>query len=419
MNLASILPPSSANSALPLEAGRLLWRVRIALILGEISMLGLTTSLLSASLPWPQLIALIGMHAVLGLWAAYAAQHLERGGVERVDTLLQLAADAAIIGGIVYFTGGFANPFISLLLVPLILGAVLLPSRHSWGLAIWVGMIYTILMSFYQPIEMQVSEATAMHLHLQGMWLNFLLTVALVAVFVGALAAALRRRDAELAQAREQRLRDEQLFALGLQAASAAHDLATPLASVRLTLDELQQTFSGDEDLMPPFNLIADQLTRVENVLARLSQAARSRECVAGPALPVQQWLGRTLEHWGLLHPQARVEMLIAADLPAIEDDPALEAILMTLLNNAAEVSPQHIRLHAHTRHDQLCFEVIDAGSGMGHKPAGWGVGLDLARAALERLGGTLEMADHAEGGVMACATLPLSTLTDHEPPCA
>jgi hypothetical protein len=27
-------------------------------------------------------------------------------------------------------------------------------------------------------------------------------------------------------------------------------------------------------------------------------------------------------------------------------------------------------------------------------------------------------MADHAEGGVIACATLPLSTLTDHEPPC-
>jgi two-component system sensor histidine kinase RegB len=92
-----------------------------------------------------------------------------------------------------------------------------------------------------------------MHLHLQGMWRKFMLTVALVAVFVGALAAALRRRDAELAQAREQRLRDEQLFALGLQAASAAHDLATPLASVRLTLDELQQTFSGDEDLISEY----------------------------------------------------------------------------------------------------------------------------------------------------------------------
>ena len=412
MNLLSATP-KPFGVALPIEAGRMLWLARVALICGEISMLLLTTFLLSARLPWPELIALIGMHVALAVWAIHAAKNLHLDGIDLADTLLQLSTDAAILGGMVYFTGGYANPFISLLLVPLILGAVLLPTRHAWGLAIWVGLIYTLLMAFYQPLEMQVSEATAMHLHLQGMWLNFLLTVALVAAFVGALAATLRKRDAELAKSREQQLRDEQLFALGLQAASAAHDLATPLASVRLTLDALRQDFSGDEELTPPFTLIADQLTRVENVLGRLSQAARSRECVAGPALPVPKWLARTLERWGLLHPQARVEMKIAADLsdnlPPLDDDPALEAVLMTLLNNAVEGSPQHIRLHAYKLDNQICLEVIDTGPGMGHKPAGWGVGLELARAALERSGGALEIAPHAEGGVVARALLPLA----------
>lgn len=387
----------------PIEALGLLLGVRAALILGEAVLLALAATLLAARLPWWPLFALMGLHLVLLAWGFW----LRGRGLNFQETALQLATDAALLGGLVYFTGGYANPFISLLLVPLILGAVLLQPRLAWGLAAWVGLIYTLLMSFYLPLALQVSPETAVHLHLQGMWFNFLLTAVLVAAFTGTLAAALRRRDAALARAREQRLRDEQLFALGLQAAAAAHDLATPLASVRLTLDDLRQDFAGDEDLAPPLDLMAGQLQRVEEVLARLGEAARSRETVAGPSMPGGQWVARTLERWGLLHPQARVALNIGEELPAIEDDPVLEAVVMTLLNNAVEVSPGQVVLGAQLQEGFLRVEVADSGPGLGGKQAGWGVGLELAQAALVRLGGRLEILDRPSGGVLARADIP------------
>lgn len=387
----------------PAEALGLLLGVRGALILGELALLALAATLLSARLPWWPLLTLPGLHLLLLAWGF----SLRRQGLSFTETALQLGTDAALLGGLVYFTGGYANPFISLLLVPLILGAVLLPPQLAWGLAAWVGLMYTLLMGYYLPLALEVSPETAVHLHLQGMWLNFLLTAALVAAFTGTLAAALRRRDAALARAREQRLRDEQLFALGLQAAAAAHDLATPLASVRLTLDDLCQDFAGDEDLSPPLALMAGQLQRVEEVLARLGQAARSRENVAGPAMPARQWLERTLERWGLLHPQARVTFNAKDGLPAVEDDPVLEAVVMTLLNNAVEASPAAVALGAQAEGGFLRVEVADSGPGLGGKQAGWGVGLELAQAALLRLGGRLELLDRPGGGVVARADIP------------
>jgi len=393
----------------PAEALGLLLGVRGALILWEAALLALAATLLGARLPWGPLLALLALHGALLAWSL----GLRGRGLSFAETTLQLATDATLLGGLVYFTGGYANPFISLLLVPLILGAVFLPPRLAWGLAAWVGLIYTLLMAYYQPLALEIPPEVAVHLHLRGMWLNFLLTAALVTAFTGALAAALRRRDAALARAMEQRLRDEQLFALGLQAAAAAHDLATPLASVRLTLDDMRQDFAGDEDLSPPLDLMAGQLQRVDAVLARLGQAARSRGTVAEPAMPARQWLARTLERWGLLHPQARVELVAGAELPAVEDDPVLEAVVMALLNNAVEASPGRVTLGARVHGGLLRVEVADAGPGLGAKPAGWGVGLELARAALVRLGGGLELAERPQGGgVVARADLPLAEAT-------
>jgi len=197
----------------PSEALDLLIKIRVALIAGEALLLLLAVLLLGARLPWFSPLALLVLHVLLLVWS-----HALKGrGLTCAETGLQLGTDAALLGGLVYLTGGYANPFISLLLVPLILGAVLLQARLAWVLAGWVGLIYTLLMSYYLPLAIEVSPEAAVHLHLQGMWLNFILTAILVAAFTGGLATALRHRDAALAQAREQRLRDEQLFALGLQ----------------------------------------------------------------------------------------------------------------------------------------------------------------------------------------------------------
>ncbi len=397
---------------LPREAQVRLLLTRAALGLGEAFGLALALFSLHAELPVRALALLLLLHLLLNgvAWA-----RLRAGGTPLFELAIHLAADAALIAALVYLTGGYANPFISLLLVPLILASVTLPTLFAWGMALWVGGLYTVLMDHYQPLALRVSAEAAVDLHLLGMWLNFLLTAALVAAFAGRLAAALRRRDAQLAQAREARLRDEQLFALGVQAAAAAHDLATPLASLRLTLDDLRRDYAGDDELEAPLTLLAEQSARMQQVLARLGDAARARGAAVEPPLATADRLARWVEHWGLLRPEARVRIEASADLPIQVHDAGLEAVLMTLLNNAADVSDQVITLRAGMEAGKLVIEVLDRGPGLAAETAklgkgGWGVGLDLARATLTRLGGRLELADRPEGGVRARVELPVQS---------
>jgi two-component system sensor histidine kinase RegB len=400
------LNPADWREALPREAQVRLLLTRAALGLGEALGILLALFQLNARLPLLSLALLLLLHLLLNgvAWA-----RLRAGGTPRFEVAIHLAADAALIAALVYLTGGYANPFISLLLVPLILAAVTLPALFAWGMALWVGGLYTLLMDHYQPLALQVSAEAAVDLHLRGMWLNFLLTAALVAAFAGRLAAALRRRDAELAEAREARLRDEQLFALGVQAAAAAHDLATPLASLRLTLDDLKRDYAGDDELEAPLTLLAEQSARMQQVLARLGDAARARGAASGPAEATGAWLARVVEHWGLLRPEAQVRLDTAEALPERSHDPGLEAVLLTLLNNAADVSPEAIAVRAGLADDRVIIEVMDHGPGLAGKTdkSGWGVGLDLARATVARLGGELELADRPEGGAVARVSLP------------
>ncbi len=398
----------SLSRTLTAEVPALLLKARALLVVTELGILLLAAVLLDARLPLPPLLLLWLGHLTL-----IAPLLLRNDELTQTEAALHLVADAAVLGGQVYFTGGYANPAISLLLVPLILGAVTLRGAQVWLLALWVGALYTLLMRYYQPLALAVSEQAAVDLHLAGMWLSFLLTAALVAAFVGALAAALRRRDAALAQEREERLRDEQLFALGLQAAAAAHDLATPLASVRLTLDDLRGDYAGDEELEPPLTRISGQLKRMEAVLHRLGDAARARGEVSGSDVDAGIWLARVAERWGLLHPGRAVVLDLPEGLPLIVDDVALETVLMTLMNNAADASPDTIILAAGAENAGWRVEVRDRGPGLNtKKDGGWGVGLDLARGAVSRMGGTLEVDDSPEGGVTARISLPLEIVT-------
>ncbi len=396
------------GDVLPHLAQQRLIKVRAALIIGEWLGISLLALVLHARLPLLSLALILALHVVLN---GVAWLRLRAGGAALTEVALQLAVDAACIGALVFLTGGYANPFISLLLVLLILAAVTLPPFHAWAMALWVGGLYTLLMRFYHPLQIEVSAEAAVDMHLSGMWLNFLLTAALVAAFAGRQAATLRRRDAELATAREQRLRDEQLFALGLQAATAAHDLATPMASVRITLDELRRDYAGDDELEPSLVLLSAQVARMQAVLDRLGESARARGGEARSPIAVSRWLKRILEHWGLLWPQARVVLDLSPELgaqaPVLTDDPSLEAVLLVLLNNAAQVSPDQVQVRAYQERDRLIIEVVDAGGGLASgKPEGWGVGLELARATLERMGGQLEIASAETGGVRARITL-------------
>ncbi|MGO1692753.1 MAG: sensor histidine kinase, partial [Marinobacter sp.] len=140
-----------------------------------------------------------------------------------------LALDLALIGGWLFLTGGYTNPLVSLLLLPIAVGIILVPLSQSIALTLSGIAVYTALVIWHSPITHDHHNANLAQLHLAGMWVTFAMTAAILLLVVGALARRIHQQQTQLSTIRETRLRDEQIIALGLSAASVAHRLGTPL----------------------------------------------------------------------------------------------------------------------------------------------------------------------------------------------
>src|SRR5262249_40848725 len=106
-------------------------------------------------------------------------------------------------------------------------------------------------------------------LHLAGMWVAFAGAAGAIVYFVHHLTMALADRERELAAARDLAARREKLGALATLAAGAAHELATPLATIALVSEELAGSFpSGDvkDDLV----LLQTQVRRCRTILDQM-----------------------------------------------------------------------------------------------------------------------------------------------------
>ncbi len=413
---AAMSPAATLFSTLPARAmlGRLL-AVRVALLAGWAAG--------TLWLHWGMGVAmpLVPIGAILGLMGGFAlatAWRLRQDlPATQMEFLAHLLADLTAFAMLGYFSGGATNPFVSLMLVPVVIAAISLRPRWVWLLAGVAASYYAVLLFVYQPLAV-VDPVAATGMHLGGMWFNFLVSAGLIAFFVTRMHAALRARDRELADLRERQLRDERIVALGTQAALAAHELATPLATIQTTAHELATEFANDPEIGEDCRLLERQAQACKRILTRL--AARAQDTPEAMQ-PLDAWLAAVAERWQVLRPDARLTLESSSGTRDFAAPDGLEQALLNVLNNAADVSPDELTLHANTTADRLVIEVADRGPGFtpeqraragrvlfsGKPGQGWGVGLALTHATLERLGGTLSLSERPGGGTCVHLSLP------------
>ena len=338
------------------------------------------------------------------------------------DLQSQLIFDIATLSAIVFFSGGATNPLISLLLPPVAIAALMLPGRRVAVVGVLAIAAYSLLMRFYLPLPVaDASQAT--QLHLLGMWLTFAASTGIIGWLIVRMTGEVRARDAELAAAREQALRDERMLAMGTLAAGAAHELGTPLGTIALVCGEL-----ADDASLPPaaredIALIRQQIGICKEIVSGLSRRAGMERLENVARLPADQWLETLREHWHAARPLADSRLSVVGDgaVPQVVADPRLEQAILNLLNNAANASGEGIELRLGWGGGRLRIDILDRGPGFppgvmargGHASfpshaEGSGVGLMLTRAAVEQLGGTLTLANAPAGGALASIELPL-----------
>jgi two-component system sensor histidine kinase RegB len=341
--------------------------------------------------------------------------------VGAAEVLAHVAVDLVVLTWLLYWSGGPANPFVSLYLLPIALVAFALPPRAVLAVALAAAGGYTLLMLRHVPIPHHHGDAAFFDLHLVGMWVNFLLTAALVTTFATRLAALIAAQRQALARAREQALRNEGILAVATQAAATAHALNTPLSTMAVVLSDLVEAHAGDADLGADLRTLRAQVDACRDAVRRLAVDA---EPAALAPMPLDALVRRALDRLQVLRPDARPEVagLDALGDVRVIDDARLEHLLLNLLNNAFDASLAAGRsgatLCVEVRDERVQITVGDRGPGLSELPSdfttgkvgGLGLGLTLARLIVEHFDGRISTHAGQDAGQVR-VSMPLARL--------
>jgi len=374
------------------------------------------------TLPWP----VWGVAAGIFLFTGASAWRLRRGAAVSERTFLQqLLVDLLGLALMLAWTGGSANPLASLLLLPVVVSAATLGLAGRWlTLGVAVGA-YTALLFLHRPLPSSGDAAWDFQIHIWGMWLGFVVAAGLVASFVARIAWALREKDRALAALRESALRSDRLGALGALAAGTAHELATPLGTMAVTVGELQHDSGASESVRAGLALLRGQIARCKETLARMADDAGQVQAGSGRRVRLDAFLEDLVQRWAALRPDVPLRSRIdgARPAPLLVLDRSLDQALLTVFDNAADADP-HGGVDFEGEWDRCALRlcVRDRGQGLAAsvrphlgrvvrstKRGGLGLGLVLAEANLARLGGEIRLRDRPGGGVRAEITLPLA----------
>lgn len=396
--------------------------IRILVLTAQAVSVGLAWLSELVVLPWMALGATLAVSTLI--CAATALRMRQSWPVTDQEYALHLACDLLIHSVLLYFSGGAGNPFVSYYLVPLTIAAATLPWLYSLFLAGLALTGYTALLIWYHPLHLNnvQHEAMLISLHLFGMWLNFALSAAFITFFVVKMAGALRRQDELQALRREEGMRDQQLLAVATQAAGAAHELGTPLATMSVLLKELRQEYRDRPALQDDLALLQEQVSLCKETLQQLVRAAEAdrRQAVAGQT--AVQWLETTLNRWHLMRPEAtyRFQCLGQGTVPRLLPPADLTQALLNLLNNAADACPDRLDIQLDWDAQRVRLTIRDHGAGVPlaiaeqigrpfftTKGKGFGLGLFLSQASVTRAGGSVRLYNHEEGGTLTELLLP------------
>ena len=421
------------------------------MMLSEVLLIILAVYGLDIRLPEQQLWLVVLSTGAVNI---YTSMRLETDDpVTEMEIFSQISIDVFTIAALLYLTGGASNPITWVFLLPLIITAIMLPQAYAWYMVILTTSLYTMLIAFNVPLPsiephmpdpglMQsdmphyimlqhahtMNDKSYFSLHMFGMWFGFVFSAGLVAFFVVELARTLRDQERSLAEARENALRDERVIALGTLAASAAHDMGTPLGTMAIVAHELEQEYPEHRypDLYEKMLIMQQQINRCKQALSVMSASAGEMRAESGGVILLTDYIDDVIKQWRTHKPGAKLNFFV--DPPVAPDakiiaERTLTHSLINILNNAAEASPAEmgIEFHASWDLDHIIIKIRDFGPGFpaelvefaGKQPVvskkrGLGVGLFLTYSTINRLGGKIKLYNSESGGACVEITLPL-----------
>ncbi|MGR3198948.1 MAG: ActS/PrrB/RegB family redox-sensitive histidine kinase [Paracoccus sp. (in: a-proteobacteria)] len=331
--------------------------------------------------------------------------------------VLQLGFDLVQISTLMALTGGMANPFALLVLAPVTIAAASLNARQVLALGLATVALITLAATLGLPLREPDGDLLRMEPILAlGHWVALVIGVVFFAGYAHRVTAELSDTSNALFATQMALSREQRLQHLGGVVAAAAHEMGTPLATIKLIAGELADELKDDPDLHADAIALRDSADRCAAILRSMGRAGKhDLHMRAAP-------LRAVLEDAASPHADRGPLVEIHAEGPVVRRDPAIIHGLRNLIQNAVDFAESRVVIETQETAGTLVVTVRD--DGPGYPPQllsrigdpylsrradaqrgsyeGMGLGLFIAKTLLERSGARLSFANGGPGAVVS-----------------
>lgn len=343
------------------------------------------------------------------------------------NALLTLIFDLFQLALLVSLAGGLSNPFVFLMLVPLTISAAALTLRATIIIGLVFLSLITLLVRLYVPLTTISGEVIQMpDLLIYGTWAALVTAGIFLAGYVHRVAEETFSMSEALTATQLALGREHRLTSLGGVVAAAAHELGTPLATIKLVSAELADELQAHPYLLEDAQLIGEQADRCRDILKDMGRSGKDDthvhhapiSAVIAEAAAPHMDRGKMI----LVRIDGAPQTEHVPSQPEISRQPEIIHGLRNLVQNAVDFAAARVWIDISWDDKELRIHIGD--DGLGYPPdligkigdpfvrkrsekkkseatrpeyEGMGLGLFIAKTLLERSGARLTFANGSE----------------------
>ena len=358
----------------------------------------------------------VGLSALANIVASLFFPESKR--LSELENVFMILFDLFQLAFLLFLTGGLNNPFSFLLVAPVVVSAAALKKKSTIIIGSAAVLIVTLLSYFFVPLEtLSGKTLTIPDIFLFGNWVAISTGIVFLAFYSNRVTSELNTMSDALFATQAALSREQKLTDLGGVVAAAAHELGTPLATIKLTSSELIEELKNFPELHDDAMLIRDQADRCGDILNGMGGAGKDdlqmhqtllAEIIREAAEPHSQ-RGVTIEtkisdgHKG------------GIDEPYIIRRPEIIHGLRNMIQNAVDFATSKVWVESSWTKESITITISDDGYGyppnllgrlgdpfLGAKIGkenrqgyeGMGLGLFIAKTLLERTGAKISFSN-------------------------
>lgn len=345
---------------------RTLVTLRWFAIVGQISAIVVAIWVFDLQIELGPCVLIVGSSILANLFSSFLYPE-NRRLTEREATLM-LLFDIVQLSLLLYLTGGINNPFMLLILAPVTISATVLHRRSMF--VIVATALFCIAALSQTSIPIRDADGEVLQLPILfgfGFWVALTIGVIFLAGYARQITLEMQAMgDAlvatQLALSREQKLTD-----LGGVVAAAAHELGTPLATIKLVSTELAEELEDRKDLNEDVRLIAEQAERCRKILHSMGRAGKDDlhlrtapvEAVVREAAEPHMSRGKTV----LFDAAPENDTNLAQ--PTIMRRPEIIHGLRNLIQNAVDFAHERVEIDVTWTSSDVSVRIADDGPGI------------------------------------------------------